>query len=110
MDEGEWRASARHVADGLEALSAQQSAYATQLAEESGRRTFAGALSSTAAILILSAVACFLAIRQAGRLGTEAAANAVVFVSEPRHQASRPTLRATDLRLMEAVLAGIRKR
>jgi nitrate/nitrite sensing protein len=110
MDEGEWRASARHVADGLEALSAQQSAYATQLAEESGRRTFAGALASTAAILILSAVACFLAIRLARRLGADAAANAVVFVSEPHHQASQPTLRVTDIRLMEAVLAGIRNR
>jgi hypothetical protein len=110
MDEGEWRASARYVADGLEALSAQQSAYATQLADESGRRTFAGALAGTAAILILSALACFSAIRLARRLGAEAAANAVVFVSESPHQASRPALRVTDIRLMEAVLAGIRNR
>jgi hypothetical protein len=69
--QADWRASARQVADELAALSAQQTDYATQLAECSGNRTMAGALAGGAAIVILSVLAFCLAIRLSRRLDAE---------------------------------------
>ena len=110
--EADWRASAREVADDLVALSTQQSTYATQLAEGSGRRTFVGALAGVAAILIVAAAAFVVAVRLSRRLGTEPVAAKPLPRRRGAHarpRSSVPRLQIPDPHLMEAVLANIRK-
>jgi Nitrate and nitrite sensing len=116
---GDWRASAAEVARQLSALYAQQSAYALQLTTDSGRRALTGALSGGAAILLLALLAFAVAIRLAPRSAPPAAEEPVdvgLFVPQPRSSRQRTVpppaaapLQMPDMRVMQAVLDGIRK-
>jgi hypothetical protein len=121
--QGAWRSSADAVARQLSELYGQQSAYAAQLATDSGRRTLTGALSGGAAILLLAVLVFAVAMRlarrpeiTAGEAVVETSEEIEVFVPQPR--VSRPRLippaaaaplEMPDMRVMQAVLEGIKK-
>jgi hypothetical protein len=117
--QADWRASAAEVARQLSDLYAGQSAYAVQLTTDSGRRTLTGALSGGAAILLLAALVFVVAMRLAPRTTPavpEEVSDVEVFVPQPRSARVRlvpppsaAPLEMPDLRVMQAVLEGIRK-
>ncbi|MCU1685522.1 MAG: hypothetical protein JWQ81_6261 [Amycolatopsis sp.] len=119
VSQGDWRASAAKVARQLSDLYAGQSAYVVQLTTDSGRRTLTGALSGGAAILLLAALVFVVALRLAPRperVVPEEVPDVEVFVPQPRSarlrimpSPSAAPLEMPDMRVMQAVLEGIRK-
>jgi hypothetical protein len=121
--QGDWRSSADAVARQLSELYGQQSAYAAQLATDSGRRTLTGALSGGAAILLLAVLVFAVAMRLARRAESatvetpaEIPDEVEVFVPQPRVSrtglippAAAVPLEMPDMRVMQAVLEGIRR-
>lgn len=117
--QGDWRASATEVARQLSALYDQQSAYAVQLTTDSGRRMLTGAFSGGAAIVLLAVLVFAVAMRLAPRTSPtvpEEPADVDVFVPQPRSSGQRVVLppaaaplQMPDMRVMQAVLEGIRK-
>ncbi len=112
ITQASWRTSAYDVSQELGALYSQQSQYAVQLTLDEGRRTLAGALAASAAILLFAAIIVLLVRRLVARLPVPvvpimfpAGENAI---PRPRHAVSHRAV-GPDPRLMKAVLEGLRR-
>lgn len=107
-----WRTSAYDVSQQLGVLYSQQSQYAVQLTLDGGRRTLAGALAASAAILLFAVLVMAVVRRLVARLPVPVVP--IVFpaggsaIPRPRHAVSHRA-GAPDPRLMKAVLDGLRR-
>ena len=107
-----WRIAAYDVSQQLGFLYSQQSQYAVQLTLDGGRRTLAGALAASAAILLFAVLVMLVARRLVARLPVPVVPIVVMAgesaVPRPRHAASHRAV-VPDPRLMKAVLDGLRR-
>ncbi len=112
VTQASWRTAAYDVSRQLGELYSQQSQYAVQLTLDGGRRTLAGALAASAAILLFAVLIMVVVRRLVARLPVPVVPIVVPAggsaIPRPRHAASHRA-GVLDPRLMKAVLDGLRR-
>ncbi|MGW5715534.1 nitrate- and nitrite sensing domain-containing protein [Amycolatopsis sp. NPDC003865] len=113
VPESTWRSAADSVSRQLGNLYAQQSQYAVQLTLDDGRRTFAGAIAASAALLLCAGLLLVVVRRLVARVPVPVVPIMVptiqAAIPRPRHARSRRP-RVPEPWPMKAVLDDLRRR
>lgn len=109
LPESTWRGAANAVSRQLDLLYSRQSQYAVQLTLDDGRRTLAGAVAASAALLLGAGLLLVVVRRLIARVPVPVVPIIVPAVPRPRHARSpRPQLPAALP--LKAVLDDLRRR
>ncbi|MEV4149723.1 nitrate- and nitrite sensing domain-containing protein [Amycolatopsis sp. NPDC049691] len=113
VPESTWRSAAYSVSQQLGNLYSQQSQYAVQLTLDDGRRTLAGAIAASAALLLCAGLLLVVVRRLVARVPVPVVPIMVptiqAAIPRPRHARSRRP-RAPEPWPMKAVLDDLRRR